>query len=754
MKLKKTIEVSVVVVHYGHGGEVFRCLSKLKIIKSKFKSAEFILVDNNEEKLEKTIFRKKYPWVKYMPSQKNLGWGGGRNFGIRYAAGKYIFSLDSDILIDLKSFKNIYNVLKKDPKIGMVVPRIKNISGRFTPEATKELTPIRGIYFLSFVNKIFPRSFVVKDYLMNGWNRQTSRKVEVGQLAAFIIKKEACDVIGKFDENLFLYFEENDVSKRLEKNGYKIYFDSKSEVTHLESKGTLKNSDEIKNAFARSRHYYFKKHYGILPALIVEAFARFSKSTLLVLGILVLGTFLRFYRLIPNLVLNGEMGTDYMNVWNIVHGTRTFLIGPRTSHEWFFIPPVSYWIYSVLLFFAKFNPIVINIFWAIVGSFSILVSYYYLRKLFDEKIALISSFLLAVSPAWITLTRDSRYNAPAGIIFFPYLWYLLKSINNKGKSLGVLGLILGLSMSFFPSPLLLIPAIVVSFIYYKIRPKLKYVFHFFLGFLIPNITFIIYEMTNRFTITLQLLAWIPYRVIGFFGLYPKNNVDSKVISQNVYSIYQFFKDSFVPDSYIVSIGLFALMFVGLLVWVSKALRDRNKEMSFVLLFINLVVVYLGLFIHGDPPEHYFLAIFPIPLILLAFLIIKTFKDKFIVTTLTILIGGLCLWSLINRNWFYQDMPRSEYIQTAPPYSVQLSVVGKIIKDSEGSVFSISRIGVNDKFENEFANNYIYLLTIRGAKIKNDAGIRYTIVEERNSGKIPAGSKIWADGGVWIYKSIE
>ncbi|QQG41196.1 MAG: glycosyltransferase [Candidatus Woesebacteria bacterium] len=752
--MKKNIEVSVIVGHYGRGSEVYKCLDKLKIIKSKFKSVEFILVDNNDAKLEKNIFKRKYSWVKYIPSPKNLGWGAGRNLGIKHSTGKYIFSIDSDILIDLQSFNNIYDILKKDGKIGMVIPRIKNISGRFTPEATKELTPVRGIFFLSFINKIFPRNYIVKDYLMNGWNRQTSRKVDVGQLGAFMIKKVVYDKIGKFDENLFLYFEENDISKRLKKFGYGIYFDSKSEATHLESKGTPKSSDEIKNVFAHSRYHYFKKHYGIASALLVEIFARFSKNTLIILGIFLLGIFLRFYRLVPNLILNGEMGTDYMNVWNIVHGSRTFLIGPRTSHEWFFISPLSYWIYAILLILGKYNPIVINVFWAIVGSSSILVSYYYLKKLFNEKIALISSFLLAVSPAWIMSTRDSRYNAPAGIIFFPYLWYLFKSIKDRGRSLGILGFILGISMSFFPSPLLLIPAMVVCFIYYKIRPKLKYVFHFILGFLIPNITFIIYEMTNRFTITLQLLAWIPYRVIGFFGLYPKNNVNSKVISQNVYSIYQFFKDSFVPDSYIVSIGLFALMVVGLLVWVSKALRDRNKEMSFILLFINLVVVYLGLFIHGDPPEHYFLAIFPIPLILLAFLIIKTFKDKFIVTTLTILIGGLCLWSLISSNWFYQGMPRSEYIQTAPPYSVQLSVVGKIIKDSEGSVFSISRIGVNDKFENEFANNYIYLLTIRGAKIKSDAGIGYTIVEERNSGKIPAGSKIWADGGVWIYKSIE
>lgn len=752
--MKKTIKISIIVGHYGHGGEVFKCLDKLKIIKSKFKSVEFILVDSNDEKLEKNIIKRKYPWVKYIPSQKNLGWGAGRNFGINESTGKYIFSIDSDVLIDFESFKNIYDILKKSPKIGMVVPRIKNISGRFTPEATKELTPFRGIFFLSFINKIFPGNFITKAYLMNDWNRQTSRKVDVGQLGAFIIKKSAYEKIGKFDENLFLYFEENDVSKRLVKNGYEIYFDSKSEATHLESKGTPKSSAEVKDIFAHSRYHYFKKHYGILSALLVEAFARFSKSTLIILGIFALGTFLRFYRLVPNLILNGEMGTDYMNVWNILHGTRTFLIGPRTSHEWFFIPPISYWVYVLLLFFSKFNPVVINIFWAIVGSLSVLVSYYYLKKLFDEKVALISSFLLAVSPAWIVLARDSRYNAPAGIIVFPYLWYLLKSIKDRGKSLGILGIILGFSMSFFPSPFLLIPASTIGFVFYRVRPRLKYILFFFLGFLIPNITFVIYEVLHKFAITTQLLTWIPFRVLGFFGLYPKNTVNSAVLSQNVYSIFQFFKDSFVPNSNILSVALFVLIIVGSIVCTFKFIRDKSKEMPFILLIINLIVPYLGLFIHGDPPEHYYLVIFPIPLILAGYLLVKTFNNKIFLVFITLLIGTFGIWSLVNTNSFYRDKSLTDYSQSPPPYSVQLSTVNEIVKDSKGSAFSISRIGVNDEFENNFANNYIYLLTIRGAKINNDADVRYTIVEGESTGIIPPGKEIWTNGGLQIYKSIK
>lgn len=436
-----------------------------------------------------------------------------------------------------------------------------------------------------------------------------------------------------------------------------------------------------------------------------------NEKVALLLIIIALGTVLRFYRIIPNLILNGEMGTDYMNVWDMIHGTRTWLIGPRTSHEWFFIPPLSYWVYAVLLYFGKYSPVIINLFWAFVGSFGILISYNYTKKLFNEKIAIITAFLISVSPEWIFYTRASRYNAPVAIMFFPYLYYLKKSIEDKGRSLGILGFILGLSMNFFPSPLLLLPAVIAGFLIYKVKPKFKYLFYFILGFAIPNLTFIIYEFSDKFAITRQIAAWVPYRIAGFFGLYHKNTVNNQIFSQNIYSIFHFFA---------MPLPIFLLILIGGIFLFIKALKAKDKEMSYILLIINLIVGYSGLFIHGNPPEHYYLVIFPIPIILTAYFLVKIFKNWFVIIGLTLTLGILGIWTLINTNWFY-----STYF---PNYNTQLKVADKIIADAKGSDFALIRYGVNDQFENYFENNYTYLLTIRGSRINNLSNLRYTIVE--------------------------
>lgn len=479
---------------------------------------------------------------------------------------------------------------------------------------------------------------------------------------------------------------------------------------------------------------------------------KFSKYNLLLLGVFALGLFLRFYRFLPNFIFNGEMGTDYMNIWNIIHGSRTFLIGPRTSHEWLFISPIAYWIYIPLLLIWNYNPIAINVFWGIVGSLSVLVSYLVVKKLFNKNIALISSFLIATSPSWIMQTRNSRYNLVAAILFLPYLLYLNNSINDRGKSLFKLGLVLGFSMSFFPSPVLLIPAAIVSFIFYKVRPRLKYILYSLLGFLIPNIAFLIYEISNKFDITIKLLSWVPYRVLGFFGLYNKNTIDSTILSQNFLSIYKFFTDSFVGYTGVLSTILFILIIGGLVFLFKKYFKSKRKEMPFFLLIISLVVSYLGLFVHGNPPQHYYLVIYPIPMILAAYTIDKLFKKKFLLIGTTLVLGIIGILGLIRTNWFFLDGRLSDRKINFVPYSTQLKITDAIINNSGGSSFSLARIGVDDQFENDFANNYIYLLTVRGAKVDDNVENRYIIAEGIDNYDRLLGSLIFSESNVYVFRT--
>lgn len=477
-----------------------------------------------------------------------------------------------------------------------------------------------------------------------------------------------------------------------------------------------------------------------------------DRKNLILIGILVLGIFLRFYRFSPNLIFNGEMGTDYMNVWQMLHGTRSWLIGPTTSHEWLSIAPLAYWIYSLVMLLGKFNPISINIFWGIVGVLAIPISYYYIKKLFNKNIALTSSFLVAVSPALITQARDARYNLVVTYLFLPYLYYLVSSIKDKGKSLLKLGLVLGIMMSFFPSPLLLIPALILTFIFFRVRPKLIYILKFILGFLIPNITFLIYEIGNRFEITYKLLAWVPYRVLGFFGVYQKNTVNVEVVNQNILSAYKYFGKVFGVNADLVSILILIVALVGVVYFFKKNLSNRKKNIPFFTLVINLLVFYLGLFIHGSPPEHYYYTIYLVPLILVGYFINNIVKTKMLQIVITTVLTITCISSLVSSKYFFTDFLTVNYETNAVPYDIQIKAVNSIFNDANGLPFSIKRIGIYDKFKNNFTNNYIYLLTLKEANINPDSDVKYTIIEGQKNTKDITGKVIFSEREVYVVKN--
>ncbi len=67
-------------------------------------------------------------------------------------------------------------------------------------------------------------------------------------------------------------------------------------------------------------------------------------------------------------------------------------------------------------------------------------------------------------------------------------------------------------------------------------------------------------------------------------------------------------------------------------------------------------------------------------------------------------------------------------------------------------FYLRRIGPNDQFENNFANNYIYLLLIRGRAVNNNSITGYTIVEGKDNIKNLNGKIIFSENDVFVFKN--
>jgi hypothetical protein len=180
--------------------------------------------------------------------------------------------------------------------------------------------------------------------------------------------------------------------------------------------------------------------------------------------------------------------------------------------------------------------------------------------------------------------------------------------------------------------------------------------------------------------------------------------------------------------------IFLLLAVYLLYLLILVIRRKKLPFVLQIIYIWFVWGYLAIFIHGSPPIHYFVPLLPAPIILFSLLLdkISARKAGFVISSLiVILFSCLNVFYLIKSNWYF---PRNNVLNQKPfyvPYLLQQEVARSIVKDVNGRKYALRRVGPNDQFEGDYAQNYIYLLWLYGNEPVKNAEIVYTIYEVQN-----------------------
>lgn len=278
------IKVSIIIVYYQDKKSLFNCLNSIDKNKPSF-PFEVIVVDNDEVKTVERELKSRFNWIKYKKASGNIGYGAGNNLGASMARGEFLMILNPDTLVKPKSIDNLVDFLDENKDVAIVAPNLVDSKGKiFAQLGSRELTPLRGIFALSFLNKFFPHNRISREYWLKDLPLDKKREVDVVPGSAFLIRKDVFQKVGGFDENIFLFFEESDLGRRVRKIGYKLFIIPQSQIIHFWSGG--KNDPPLmKGIFRKSRFYYFRKHFGLFPAILVEIFARFSKRAFMFIPI-------------------------------------------------------------------------------------------------------------------------------------------------------------------------------------------------------------------------------------------------------------------------------------------------------------------------------------------------------------------------------------------------------------------------------------------------------------------------------------
>ena len=212
---------------------------------------EVIVVDNASKQDEANIIKKQFPQVKVVRSEKNLGFAGGNNLGIKEAKGKYLFLINNDTVFKEFNIEPLIKRLDSSPTIGIVCPKIRFAWGT-NPIQYAGYTPL---------SKITVRNQSIGFGEDDKGQYDTAHPTPYAHGAAMLIKREAIEKVGLIPDDYFLYYEEIDWSMIFTRAGYEIWYDPACTIYHKESQSTGQDSPLRTYYITRNRLLLVKRNW-------------------------------------------------------------------------------------------------------------------------------------------------------------------------------------------------------------------------------------------------------------------------------------------------------------------------------------------------------------------------------------------------------------------------------------------------------------------------------------------------------------
>ena len=227
MDIKETPVISFITICYNGLADTCALIDSLQAAVHSV-SYEIIVVDNASRQNEAAVISRRYPFVKTIRSQRNLGFSGGNNLGIREAGGKYIFLINNDTYITDDGLPALIERLESRPEIGAVSPKI-----RFA-------FPPQHIQFAGFtaLSPVTLRNTGIGCGCPDNGAYDTASPSPYLHGAAMLVKREVIERVGLMPEVYFLYYEELDWCTAMTRAGYTLWYEPRCTVFHKESQST------------------------------------------------------------------------------------------------------------------------------------------------------------------------------------------------------------------------------------------------------------------------------------------------------------------------------------------------------------------------------------------------------------------------------------------------------------------------------------------------------------------------------------
>jgi GT2 family glycosyltransferase len=251
--------ISAVVVHYGPWESTERTLRSLR---ETAPQVPIVLVDNAGAAP---------PWrnreapagVRLLSPGRNLGYGAACNLAARESDGDFLLFLNNDVELRTGAVEAMSAALAGEPRVAAVGSKLLDSRGRPVRSIFRDPTPRRVLFENLFLPRLFPGVPFFHGHHTAYASHRRARDVETLSGAAVLVRREAFDEVGGFDEAFFFYAEESDLFLRLRRAGWRVRFEPAARAVHHGGVASAAlPREELDRRLHEGLRLYARRHHG------------------------------------------------------------------------------------------------------------------------------------------------------------------------------------------------------------------------------------------------------------------------------------------------------------------------------------------------------------------------------------------------------------------------------------------------------------------------------------------------------------
>lgn len=283
-------DLSIIVVSYNTRDLVLQCLESVQQSLAQLgergrfsvdaraisRGYEIIVVDNASGDGTGAAVLEKFPEVRLIENEFNLGFAAANNQAIEVSRGRYLLFLNPDTIVRGNALTELVRFMDRYPRVGMASAKLLNLDGSLQHGAFR--FPNLWMAFLDF----FPLSHRLLNGAINGRYPpkayQHPFEIDHPLGACMMVRREVIQRVGSFSEDYFMYCEEIDWCIRIKRDHWRIFCVPTAEIVHLGGQSTRQIPDQMFVELFRSRLTLFRKYYN--------PFYRVAVKLIIALGLL------------------------------------------------------------------------------------------------------------------------------------------------------------------------------------------------------------------------------------------------------------------------------------------------------------------------------------------------------------------------------------------------------------------------------------------------------------------------------------